>query len=155
MAISSRFKPTARTCAAPDVASHATEGDSANSDPFGRLPHHEALILRRQLEKPDAAKATWSSLFRFASRQDMIIIAVSSICAIAAGAAVPLNTVILGSLAGAFQDFTNGISRSEFDARVNRQTLYFVYLAVGECQSSLSKFCEKAAPEPDYAEQPL
>lgn len=103
-------------------------------DPFERLTDHEASVLRRQTETPIASKVTWLTLFRFASVQDLLIIAVSSVFAIAAGAAVPLNTVILGSLAGAFQDFANGLPRAEFDDVVDRRAVFFVYLAIGECQ---------------------
>lgn len=108
--------------------------DNTKTDPFDHLPDHEASILRRQIETPNREDVTWRTLFRFASRQDLVVIAVSSICAIAAGAAVPLNTVILGSLAGAFQDYMNGLPRAAFDDRVEQQALYFVYLAIGECQ---------------------
>lgn len=117
-----------------DSARGKEKQHNSPADPFEHLSDHEASILRRQIDTPLVAKVTWTSLFRYASRQDYIVIAVSSACAIAAGAAVPLNTVILGSLAGAFQDFTNGLDRSEFDARVAHQALYFVYLAIGECQ---------------------
>ncbi|KAF7193478.1 ABC multidrug transporter mdr1 [Pseudocercospora fuligena] len=112
--------------------SREAEKENTNTNPFPKLSENEAAILRKQVEIPAAASVTWKSLFRFASRQDILIIAVSSLCAIAAGTAVPLNTVILSSLAGAFQDFTNGLPRTEFDERVKRQTLYFVYLAIGE-----------------------
>lgn len=129
MAIFSR----AKSKASERVSTRTVDADKNNDDPFRRLNENEASILRRQLETSDVAKVTWRALFRFASPQDLLLIGLSSFCAIAAGAAVPLNTVILGSLAGAFQDFTNGQSRAEFDARVRIQTLYFVYLAIGEC----------------------
>lgn len=105
-----------------------------NDDPFHHLPDHEASIVRRQIETPVVTRITWITLFRYASPRDYMVITISSVCAIAAGAALPLNTVILGSLAGTFQDFTNGLSRDEFDRRVAQQSLYFVYLAMGECQ---------------------
>lgn len=128
-----RSKPASRTSGTENGSSGTEKNNDIENDPLGHLPDHEATILRKQIETRDAAKVTWLSLFRFASRRDIIIVAVSSFCAIAAGAAVPLNTVILGSLAGAFQDFSNGLPRAKFDARVNEQTLYFVYLAIGEC----------------------
>ncbi|KXS94977.1 hypothetical protein AC578_9477 [Pseudocercospora eumusae] len=130
-AILSRIKQPVRWNGKADV-SREVEKEDTNTNPFRHLSENEAAILQKQVETPAAAPVTWKSLFRFASRQDILIIAVSSVCAIAAGTAVPLNTVILGSLASAFQDFTNGLPRSEFDERVKRQTLYFVYLAIGE-----------------------
>ncbi|EME79474.1 ABC transporter, ABC-B family, MDR type [Pseudocercospora fijiensis CIRAD86] len=114
-----------------DVSREVEKGYS-NTNSFAHLSEHEATTLRKQIESPAAAPVIWKSLFRFASRQDILIIAVSSLCAIAAGTAVPLNTVILGSLAGSFQDFSNGLPRTEFDEQVKSRTLYFVYLTIGE-----------------------
>jgi ATP-binding cassette subfamily B (MDR/TAP) protein 1 len=132
---SNHYSTPAKSTSGMEKESMGTEDDGKiRGDPFDQLPGHEASVLRKQIEIPLVTNVTWSSLFRFSSRQDPFVIAVATICAIAAGAAVPLNTVILGSLAGAFQDFTNGISRAEFDDRVREQTLYFVYLAIGECQ---------------------
>lgn len=118
--------------------------NSIKADQFEHLPENEASTLRKQIETPIVSTATWRALFRYASLQDLMIIAVSSVCAVAAGAAVPLNTLILGSLAGVFQDFMNGLPRADFDDEVARRTLFFVYLAVGECQCCCDSYphCE-------------
>jgi ATP-binding cassette subfamily B (MDR/TAP) protein 1 len=63
-------------------------------DPFGHLPAHEADILRRQIDIPEVASGYWT-LYRYATRNDLIIFGVSCICTIAAGAAMPLMTVLL------------------------------------------------------------
>lgn len=110
------------------------KGQNDSSDPFHHLPEHEASILRKQVDTPTSPKLNWRTLFRYASAQDALIIAISSICAIIAGVAVPLNTVIIGTLAGAFKNFAAGdLPRAEFDSQINHKTLYFVYLAIGEC----------------------
>ena len=65
------------------------EGEEA----YAHLPEHEKEIVKRQLDIPPV-KVTYWTLFRYATRNDMIIIAISSLCAIAGGAVMPLMTVI-------------------------------------------------------------
>ena len=102
-------------------------------DVFSHLPEHEANILRRQLETPPV-KVTYFRLYRYATTNDKIIIAVSSIAAIIAGAVLPLMTVVFGQLTGSIGNFSSGNSEdlSSFSDTVNHLTLYFVYLAIGE-----------------------
>ena len=105
---------------------------ASNVDQYAHLPDYERRIIKRQLETPDV-RVTYFTLYRFATRNDLIIISISIICAIAGGAAMPLMTVIFGNLTGTFQRFFNGnISRDEFDSELSTFTLYFVYLAIGE-----------------------
>ncbi|KAI7472082.1 multidrug resistance protein [Hortaea werneckii] len=102
-------------------------------DPLAHLPEHEAAIIRRQLDIP-VVKPGYKDLYRYATRNDLLIMVVSGICAIAAGAAMPLMTIVFGSLAGTFSGFTQDASSaaSQFSDQVNHLTLYFIYLAVGE-----------------------
>ena len=64
------------------------EGEEA----YAHLPDHEREIVKRQLEIP-AIKVTFLTLYRYATRNDIIIIVISSICAIVGGAVMPLMTV--------------------------------------------------------------
>lgn len=59
---------------------------------LAHLPEHERAILKEQLLIPKT-KVTFFTLYRYASKKDIIIFAISSICSIAAGAALPLFTV--------------------------------------------------------------
>jgi ATP-binding cassette subfamily B (MDR/TAP) protein 1 len=59
---------------------------------YAHLPTHEKDILKRQLDAPPV-KITFFGLYRYASHMDILIIVVSALCAIAAGAALPLFTV--------------------------------------------------------------
>lgn len=59
---------------------------------FAHLSPHEKDILKKQLDAPEV-KIGFFGLYRYADRMDMLILLVSAICAIAAGAALPLFTV--------------------------------------------------------------
>jgi hypothetical protein len=54
----------------------------------------EQEILNRQLDAP-SINASYRMIFRYATRTDFLIMFVSSICAVAAGAVLPLMTVII------------------------------------------------------------
>ncbi|KAL8673835.1 MAG: hypothetical protein Q9168_001747 [Polycauliona sp. 1 TL-2023] len=104
------------------------EGEEA----YAHLPSHEREIVKKQLEIPSIA-VNFKTLYRYATRNDLIIIAISAMAAIGGGAVMPLMTVIFGQLAGVFQNFFAGMTaQSDFNAELARFTLYFVYLAVGE-----------------------
>ena len=64
------------------------EGEEA----YAHLPEHEREIVKRQLEIPPV-KVTFFTLYRYATRNDIIIIVISAICAIIGGAVMPLMTV--------------------------------------------------------------
>lgn len=59
---------------------------------YAHLPEHEKQILKMQLDADDV-NVSFFGLFRYASRMDLAIMFVSAICAIVAGAALPLFTV--------------------------------------------------------------
>lgn len=106
--------------------------DQSSDDPYAQLPEQEALILKRQVLTPDV-KAGVAALYRYSSRTDLIIMAVSALGAIAGGAALPLMTVIFGNLQGTFQGyFTQQMPYDEFMDVMSGLVLYFVYLAIGE-----------------------
>ncbi|KAJ4353194.1 uncharacterized protein N0V89_004920 [Didymosphaeria variabile] len=113
------------------VESHNVETASGNQA-YTHLANDAAAILSRQVDStPTAVK--YQTLFRYATNYDICFLAVSGFSAIAAGASLPLMTIIYGSLAGTFQGFFLGtVSGSYFMHEVNRLTLYFVYLAIGQ-----------------------
>lgn len=67
-------------------------GDEDEQDPFKHLPPHEKEILHRQLDVPKV-KISYVTLYRYATRNDLLISAISVVCAIAGGAMMPLMTV--------------------------------------------------------------
>ncbi|KAF2861862.1 putative multidrug resistance protein 1, 2 [Piedraia hortae CBS 480.64] len=108
------------------------EEKEEEADPFQHLPAHEAEVLKRQVDAP-TSKLGYKDLYRYATRNDILIMLLSTICAIAGGAAMPLMTVVFGSLAGTFQGFFLGrTTGSAFESEIARLTLYFVYLGIGE-----------------------
>ncbi|KAI4154308.1 MAG: hypothetical protein L6R39_001412 [Caloplaca ligustica] len=104
------------------------EGEEA----YAHLPPHEKEIVKRQLEIPSVT-VNYKTLYRYATRNDLIIVFISAIAAIGGGAVMPLMTVIFGQLAGTFQNYFVGLSsHSDFTSTLATYTLYFVYLAIGE-----------------------
>lgn len=66
--------------------------DVKDNDPFRHLPEHERAILKRQVDVPDV-KVGYFTLYRYATKMDILILIIAGICAIAGGAAMPLMTV--------------------------------------------------------------
>ncbi|KAK2834902.1 multidrug-resistance transporter mdr2 [Arthroderma sp. PD_2] len=119
-------------------------GKKADSDPtegkaeddldatLAHLPEHEQAILKEQLFIPEI-KATYGTLLRYATRNDMILLGLVSLASIAAGAALPLFTVLFGSLAGTFRDIAlKEITYDEFNHILVTNSLYFVYLGIAQ-----------------------
>ena len=68
-------------------------GETADGDDaYAHLPPHEREIVKKQLEIPSVT-VTYKTLFRYATTNDIIIIIISAICAIAGGSVQPLMTV--------------------------------------------------------------
>lgn len=106
--------------------------DQSSDDPYAHLPEHEALILKRQVITPEV-KAGVATLYRYSTRFDLFIMAISAVCAIAGGAALPLMTVIFGNLQGTFEDYFKGqTAYDDFMDTMTGLVLYFIYLAIGE-----------------------
>ncbi|KAL9029789.1 MAG: hypothetical protein Q9196_002008 [Gyalolechia fulgens] len=104
------------------------EGEEA----YAHLPPDEKEIVKRQLDLPQVT-VTFKTLYRYATRNDLLIVFISALAAIGGGAVMPLMTVVFGQLAGTFQDYFAGLStRSDFSSELSDYTLYFVYLAIGE-----------------------
>jgi ATP-binding cassette subfamily B (MDR/TAP) protein 1 len=111
---------------------HEKAVDLSEDSLFAHLPEHEKEILKQQLEAP-SVKVSFFILYRYASRSDILIMVVSAICAIAAGAALPLFTILFGSLASAFQGISLGtMPYHDFYHELTKNVLYFVYLGIAE-----------------------
>ncbi|OJJ64851.1 hypothetical protein ASPSYDRAFT_139835 [Aspergillus sydowii CBS 593.65] len=112
---------------------------SNNADPvdemdalIAHLPEEEQRVLRVQLDELKA-NISFFGLWRYATKIDLLIIVISAVCAIAAGAALPLFTILFGSLATVFQKIMlYQISYGDFYHELTKNVLYFVYLGIGE-----------------------
>ncbi|GAB7355274.1 hypothetical protein MBLNU459_g5817t3 [Dothideomycetes sp. NU459] len=110
------------------------DGSDDEEDPFAHLPENEKAILKRQLHIPPV-KITYFGLFRYATRNDIIIMVISGLSSIIGGALLPLMTIIFGGLTGTFANYfqpTSTITYAHFYHELTHYTLYFVYLAIGE-----------------------
>ncbi|POS71859.1 leptomycin B resistance protein pmd1 [Diaporthe helianthi] len=106
--------------------------DDKKSDPYAGMAPEQAEILRRQVETPDI-KVGVAMLYRYATRVDLILLVIGSICAIASGAILPCMTVLFGSLQKVFAGFFNGTNTyDEFMSGMTDLVLIFVYLGIGE-----------------------
>ena len=106
--------------------------DKKDDDIYAHLPAAEAQILKKQVDVP-VVKVGWKILYRYSTTNDVLIMIVSAICSIAAGAALPLMTVIFGNLAGQFNGYFEGVtSRASFDHTITHMVLYFIYIGIAE-----------------------
>lgn len=96
----------------------------ADDDPYKHLSTEEAAIIKRQLDIPEVS-LTYLSLFRYATFNDKFFIFTAALSAIAAGAVLPLMTIVFGQLAGVFQKFMlNTIEPNELQHTLNKYVLY-------------------------------
>lgn len=73
-------------------SSTKVEVKDKEDDVFAHLPAHEAEILKRQVFVPEVTVG-FKTLYRYSTRWDLIIVAISALCSIIGGAVLPLMTV--------------------------------------------------------------
>lgn len=102
------------------------------TDPMSLLPQEEADILRAQIETPER-KYGVNDVYRYATRNDLIIMFVASLASAASGAALPCMTIIFAGLQGVFQAYLalGTMTFSEFNDEMTQYVIYFIYLALG------------------------
>ncbi|KAB8260698.1 P-loop containing nucleoside triphosphate hydrolase protein [Aspergillus pseudonomiae] len=84
----------------------------------------------------DPSTANLFSIYRYANAPLICALLVSTSCAVVAGAAMPLVTIVFGALAS---EFINGDEKTPQDVRdrVQRLTLLLVYIAIGSFVSTM------------------
>ncbi|PMD29475.1 P-loop containing nucleoside triphosphate hydrolase protein [Hyaloscypha variabilis F] len=96
------------------------------------LSELERGILEEQINITEV-KTSYVTLYRHATGVDGAIMAVSALCAIAGGAALPLMIVVFGSLVQSFQHlFQGNLSHHEFKKELSHFVLYFLYLGIAQ-----------------------
>ncbi|CAG8709577.1 14679_t:CDS:2, partial [Racocetra persica] len=99
-----------------------TSGITLNSE-------HEKILNDQIL--PGKTKASYSQLYRFATKRDWLIMIIGLVFAGSAGATMPLMTIIFGRMIDYFTLFlTHKITGDEFSTEINLYSLYFIYLAI-------------------------
>ncbi|EHK21618.1 uncharacterized protein TRIVIDRAFT_192022 [Trichoderma virens Gv29-8] len=99
---------------------------------FAGLKIDEKQIIKAQLDSPSVS-VNYFTLYRYADVWDCLIITISALCAIAAGAILPLLSILFGQLTSAFQRVSlNTIAYHDFEAQLNKNVLYFVYIGIAE-----------------------
>ncbi|KAK6086074.1 Leptomycin B resistance protein pmd1-like protein 2 [Seiridium cupressi] len=99
---------------------------------FALLTEDEEQVLQTQLSSLEVT-GSFFKLYRYADIWDYLITAISVPCAIAAGAALPLLSVLFGQLATAFQLVANdAIAYDDFMSRLTQNVLFYVYIGVAE-----------------------
>ncbi|KAJ4299267.1 hypothetical protein N0V90_004511 [Kalmusia sp. IMI 367209] len=95
------------------------------------LTEDEKRIVERQVDAPNETVG-YFSLFRYANKKEVVIMLVSFLASVAAGACLPLMTLVYGNFAGSFTGFSvNAVAAQRFEDQINTFTLYFVYLGIG------------------------
>ncbi|KAH8125763.1 multidrug resistance protein 1, 2, 3 [Trichoderma asperelloides] len=96
-----------------------------------QLDSHERAILDRQLNGLETDGKKSNHVFVYATFLDKVILSISSLCAVIAGALNPLVPVIYGLPVGVFDGFTAGnVTADELRSKISTFSLYYVYLAI-------------------------
>ncbi|CAO2650152.1 Nn.00g014440.m01.CDS01 [Neocucurbitaria sp. VM-36] len=129
-------KPSATSSGVAIDEKHGVPRDGEVKSPLAGLTEQEKEIIERQTRAPTLTVG-YFSLFRYADRKDIIIMVVSLFASIAAGAVMPLMTLVFGNFAGSFTSFSvDAIAAQHFRHQINQFTLYFVYLGIGSFVTS-------------------
>ncbi|KAJ4859708.1 ABC transporter transmembrane region domain-containing protein [Trichoderma breve] len=123
---------------------HAESEDE--QDPYGHLPPHQANILKRQVVTPKVQQGI-KVIYCYITRNDAIIIGISSIFAVASGATMPLMNIVFGQLQNSFQGYSNDrdgaqpLTYSDFTNQITKFVLYFIYLAIAKIREHYLASC--------------
>lgn len=95
----------------------------------------EQEILAQHIATP-TIKINYFQLFRYATTKDLVIISVSFLAAMIAGAITTMPALLTGLLIGSMQgSWSGGSSQDKSNSELTRFTIYFVYLFLGEIVS--------------------
>jgi ATP-binding cassette subfamily B (MDR/TAP) protein 1 len=120
--------PAASSSVAIDEKHGATEEEP--KPPMASLSEQEREIIQRQLDAPKLTVG-YFALFRYANKNEGLIMVAALVASIAAGAVMPLMTLVYGNFAGSFTGFSvSAVAAQQFESQINQYTLYFVYLGM-------------------------
>lgn len=101
-----------------------------------KLPANEAEILRAQTAY-SIQDANFFTLFKFATTYDICMVSLGIFFAIVHGVALPMFTLVVGSITNSFNSFVTSSSSPGFQHSVDHNALYFVYIGVAMLVSSI------------------
>ncbi|GKZ36451.1 GTPase-activating protein [Aspergillus brasiliensis] len=91
---------------------------------------HEEVAIQSEIHI-ERSTANLFTIYRSANPSQLCLLFLSACCAIAAGAAMPLVTVVYGDFAREFITGDNNNAPDEIRDRVQHLALYLVYIAIG------------------------
>ncbi|KAK4894996.1 hypothetical protein LTR27_006863 [Elasticomyces elasticus] len=110
---------------APSEQPLATDTSSSKSE-MGDKKADEAETKKK------AGLGDYFRVFRYTDKVDRVLYAIGFTCAIAAGATLPLMTLVFGSSTGSINNYASGQGDTEqFQQQIRKLVLWFVYLFVG------------------------
>ncbi|RAH70194.1 multidrug resistance protein [Aspergillus aculeatinus CBS 121060] len=90
-------------------------------------------ILQRQLDGLPTTPSANCTVFDYVGKLDLLLIGISTLAAIVAGALNPLLTVVYGLVVRSFQKHANGVDDgANLSSNVSKLALYNVYLGIAE-----------------------
>lgn len=103
-----------------------------DTDPFAGMDPNEASTLRNQVQVKKQ-KVGLKTLYRYATKKDIIILMIGYTCSIIAGAALPMFTLVFGGLTQEFNTFFTAANPNmeQFQSKINYYGLFFLYLGIG------------------------
>ncbi|KAJ6445302.1 Multidrug resistance protein 2 [Purpureocillium lavendulum] len=116
--------------------------------------HPELFDMTEQHEATDKAKIQYERqpafkdyirIFSYATQWDIAAYVAATFASIGAGVTLPLMNIVFGKLVGDFNSYflpNTATTRAEFEANLNRQSLYIFLLFLGRfCLSYVNKAC--------------
>ncbi|KAF2805142.1 leptomycin B resistance protein pmd1 [Mytilinidion resinicola] len=103
-----------------------------DNDHIRRLTASEQQVVQAQVDVP-AVKIGYFSLYRYATKTESLIMAVSAFAAMAGGAAFPLMTLVIGNLTGSFSKFYTdpSIIHESVQHTIINLSMFLVYIGIG------------------------
>ncbi|KAL1915703.1 uncharacterized protein VTP21DRAFT_6462 [Calcarisporiella thermophila] len=107
------------------------DGEEKDANMLSGLDPRARVIIQAQTNSPDV-DVNFRTLFRYATKSDILLLAIGLIMACAAGSGLPLMTKVFGKLIDVFTQYqTRQMTKSVFEDNIRENTLYFVYLSLG------------------------
>jgi ATP-binding cassette subfamily B (MDR/TAP) protein 1 len=115
---------------------HVDPAEELKLPGLANLNEQEKDVITRQIVAPKLS-VSYFALFRYANTAEILIMIVALIASIAAGATMPLMTLVYGNFAGSFTGLSvdPGVA-ARFQHQINQYTLYFVYLGIASFVTS-------------------